>query len=343
MSLPPRWLRRILLWPLPVLALVIYTATVPLFVIAALLVSYRLPGKFWALRSLGLVTCYLFIEAAVTVVAFVTWVSSGFGWKLSSPRFVATHYAIFRWALRVLVLATQRLFSLKIEAPPGRPIVVDDGGTTEPDAPLIVMSRHAGPADSLLLLDEVMSWEGRRPLIVALAVLQLDPALDILMNRLPNHFISRSALTGSRFAQAVGDLAADMTSIDAFVIFPEGANFSETRRIRAIDRFRAEGRNAAADRALALRNVLPPRPAGSLAAISACPEADLVFVAHTGLDQIGAIADLWTAIPENKTVELAWRMVPAREIPPNDDDRSEILYQAWEGIDRWIERRKHAT
>ena len=59
MKLPPRWLRRIVLWPLPLLAFILYITTVPLFVIAALVVSYRLPGKWRALRLLGLATCYL--------------------------------------------------------------------------------------------------------------------------------------------------------------------------------------------------------------------------------------------------------------------------------------------
>ncbi len=340
MKLPPRCVRRVVLWPLPVLAVVFYVVTVPLLVIAALIASYLLPGKLRAVRSLGLATCYLFIEAAVSVAALATWVISGFGWKQSSPKFVAIHYAFFRWALRALVVATQRLFSLEIETPPGRPMAVGDGEVTPTDAPMIVMSRHAGPADSLLLLDEVMSWKGRRPRVVANAVLQLDPALDILMNRLPNRFISPNPPPGGGTVAAIADLASGMTAADAFVIFPEGGNFTESRRIRAIDRLRTDGLHAAADRAAALRNVLPPRPAGSLAAIAACPDADVVFVAHTGLDQIATIADLWTAIPDHKVVELAWRVLPPRDIPESDEERLELLYQAWEGIDAWIERRK---
>lgn len=62
---------------------------------------------------------------------------------------------------------------------------------------VIVLSRHAGPADSFLLLHEVMSWKGRRPRIVAKAALQLDPALDILLNRLPNRFIVQNPPPGS--------------------------------------------------------------------------------------------------------------------------------------------------
>ena len=158
-----------------------------------------------------------------------------------------------------------------------------------------------------------------------------------MLNRLPNRFISPNPTSGNDTVEAIADLAADMTSTDAFVIFPEGANFTAQRRLRAIDRLRAAGHVEAAERAAALRNVMPPRPAGSLAAMSACPSADLVFVAHTGLDSIATIGDLWTAIPDHKTLELAWRVVPAEQIPPTDAARVEMMFRAWEAIDRWID------
>ncbi len=339
MRLPPRWVRRIVLWPLPVLAVFVYVTTVPLLLIAAFLISYRLPGKLRAVRSLGLATCYLAVEATVTVIAFALWIASGLGWKQSSARFIDYHYRLFRWAIRFLVMAAERLFSLEIVSA-GPQLPSDDGDDTTTENPLIVMSRHAGPADSLLLLHQVMSWKGRRPRIVAKEALQFDPALDILLNRLPNRFISSEPGGGSRSIESIADLTRYMTNADAFVIFPEGGNFTEKRRLRAIDRLRAGGHHAAAERAAALRNVLPPRPAGSLAAMSSCPTADLVFVAHTGLDQIATIADLWTAIPDHKIVQLGWQVLPATRVPPTDEERSQMLFHVWEQIDEWVEVRK---
>ena len=35
-----------------------------------------------------------------------------------------------------------------------------------------------------------------------------------------------------------------------------------------------------------------PRPGGALAAVSACPEADVIFVAHAGLDNIITVSDV---------------------------------------------------
>ncbi len=341
MKLPPRWVRRIVLWPLPVLAVIVYLSTVPLLIIAALIVSYRLPGTWRALRLLGLASCYLFVEAAVVVCAFMLWLASGFGWKQSSDAFVAAHRWLLRWALRIIVSAASRLFSLTVTRD-GVPLPSDDGDDATTEVPLIVLSRHAGPADSFLLLHEVMSWKGRRPRIVAKATLQFDPALDILLNRLPNRFIVPNPAPGSDTARTIADLAHGMTNHDAFVIFPEGGNFTERRRVRAIDRLRRSGHEQAAARAASMTNVLPPRPAGTLAAIDASPDADLVFVAHTGLDQIRTVSDLWTSIPEDKTLELRWQVLAAADVPSEQDERVDLLFTAWEGIDRWIEARRTA-
>jgi 1-acyl-sn-glycerol-3-phosphate acyltransferase len=242
----------------------------------------------------------------------------------------------------VLVGAVKRLFTLEIAADGLSPAatLAATGDAPGGRSPLVVLARHAGPADSLLVLHQVMSWQGRRPRIVAKDLLQLDPALDILLNRLPNRFISPNPAQGEDTVAALGALAADMDATDAFVIFPEGGNFTEKRRVRAIERLRAGGYARAAQRASELRNVLPPRPAGTIAVLAACPAADVVFVAHTGLDQIGSISDLWAAIPEQKTLEMNWHLVPSKDVPSREDEREEMLFLAWDSIDAWVEERR---
>src|SRR2546430_4991289 len=53
---------------------------------------------------------------------------------------------------------------------------------------------------------------------------------------------------------------------------------SDLRRLESL------GRNDLAKRAARMPNLLPPRPGGALAAIEACPDADVIFVAHAGLE-----------------------------------------------------------
>ena len=55
---------------------------------------------------------------------------------------------------------------------------------------MVVLSRHAGPGDSFLLVHTLMDRDHlRRPRIVLKDVLQLDPLIDVYLNRLPNHFV----------------------------------------------------------------------------------------------------------------------------------------------------------
>jgi 1-acyl-sn-glycerol-3-phosphate acyltransferase len=333
-SLPPRWVRRLVIWPLPVLLVWFYLASVPLLVIVACVVSYRLPGKWRAVRALGLATVYAFVEVVVILVAFGAWVASGFGLRIRSAASQDLHYRLLGWALRTLVAAGRRLFVLDIVVQR-----VDRGEPDDPAAlaerPLIVLSRHAGPADSILVAHELVDQFHRRPRIVLKEALQWDPAFDILLNRLPSHFV-RPGADRDRVIGEIGELAGTMGAGDAFVIFPEGGNFTEHRRARSIAFFEEHERWEEAARARRLRYVLPPRPDGALAAVGACPQADVVVVAHTGLDHIGGLRDLWRTMPDHKVLDMAFAVVPGDEIAPDRDGQVELLWQAWERIDGWI-------
>jgi hypothetical protein len=118
------------------------------------------------------------------------------------------------------------------------------------------------------------------------------------------------------------------------LIFPEGGNFTPHRRVRAIRSLRRRGRRVEAERARAMTNVLPPHQTGTLTAIEAAPSADVVFVAHTGADDLLSPADIWRNIPMRQPLRAHWWRVPYEEIP--DHDRERWLYDWWETIDAWI-------
>src|SRR4029453_163044 len=119
-------------------------------------------------------------------------------------------------------------------------------------------------------------------------------------------------------------------------IFPEGANFTPQRRTRAIQRLRDRGLRSAVRRAEAMRRVLPPRPGGVAAALTAAPHADVVFVAHTGLEHLSTVGDLWRGRPMDKTLHLRWWFVPAAAVPTGESELTAWLYRWWETIDAWI-------
>src|SRR5208282_3350039 len=204
--------------------------------------------------------------------------------------------------------------------------------------PVIVLSRHAGPGDSLLLVHELLSVYGRRPRVVMKAALQFDPSLDVVGNRLPNVFIQHSKTGENVFTEQIERLARGLDRTGALVIFPEGANWTPYRWRRGIRRLEHQGRTDLAARAREMPNLLPPRPGGTLAAIKACPQADVIFVAHAGLDSIISVGDVWRNFPIDQVIRARWWRVPVDQVPRSADHEAQVqwLYDWWERIDSWI-------
>ncbi len=132
-----------------------------------------------------------------------------------------------------------------------------------PGRPELVLCRHAGPGDSFILIHALVNWFRREPRIVLKDTLQWDPAIDVLLNRLPSRFIAPGRDGADSLTEQVGHLAVGLDDDDAFVIFPEGGNFTPRRRVRAIARLRDRGHERMALRAEAMRHVLAPQPGGA--------------------------------------------------------------------------------
>jgi 1-acyl-sn-glycerol-3-phosphate acyltransferase len=333
--LPSRRVRRIT-GPLLLAALVAGVVLLPVLVVVAVIVSVWLPGRWRALRLLAFALVYLALEVAALVAAAVLWVLSGFGRRLDTQAFQAAHYTVLRLVLDLLMRAAQRLFALHLVTDGESWSPLDDGVPGSTNA-MVVLSRHAGPGDSFLLVHTLMNRDHlRRPRIVLKDLLQLDPLIDVHLNRLPNHFVSTGPGAGDRSEAAIAELASSLGTQDALLIFPEGANFTPQRRTRAIQRLRERGLRSAVRRAEAMHHVLPPRPGGVVAALTAAPQADVVFVAHTGLEHLSTVRDVWRGLPMDKTLHLRWWFVPASEVPREEALLNEWLYRWWETIDTWI-------
>ncbi len=338
MRVPPRWLRRLVITPLVwAVAGWLLIVAVPVAVIVLLLVSYRLPGWLKPLRVLGMAVVYLACEFITLTVMFVLWVASGFGYAMRTDLFQRLHYGLLKRALDVLLAFGRRFFALTVVTAgpvlPGRHEVP----TTE-QRPLLVMSRHGGPGDSFLLTREILSWSGRRPRVVLKDTLMLDPMIDVLLHRIPAAFISPNPRDPDATTRAIADLAASMGPSDALLIFPEGGNFTPGRRRRAIERLRRTGHEDAAERAEDLTSFLPPRPSGVGAALAARPEADVVVVAHSGLERMVSVGDVWREIPVAKTLHVAWRRFPPGSVPLQPEALSAWLFDRWDEMQQWVTR-----
>ena len=336
MTLPPRWVRRLLGPIVLVVAWALMVLLLPVLALVAAVVSLCLPGRWRGLRLLGFVVAGLTVELLALVAAATMWVSSGFGARLHTPRYELAHYRVLRIGLSAIVKAAQRLFHLQLETDEVSWSPLDDGVPGSTNA-MVVLARHAGPGDSLLLLDTLMNRDHlREPRTVLKDTLQLDPVADVFFNRLPSRFIDPDPQDGDDVEATIASLAADLDDEDALLIFPEGGNFTRRRWVNAIARLRQRGHAAYADQAQTMPNVLPPRPGGVSAALSAAPHADVVFVAHTGLEHLSTIRDIWREIPQEKTLYLRWWFHSAAEVPRDEAKQLAWLFECWADIDSWI-------
>jgi 1-acyl-sn-glycerol-3-phosphate acyltransferase len=306
--------------------------TLPLWLIGAALLSPLLPGRWRALRLLWVVVLYLTCEALLLLVMFGLWFSSGFGRRLHTKYFEGLHYDLVQGVMWVFFREARRVLALRIET---------DGPTPDahPGVPILVACRHAGPGDSFTLIHALMHWYSREPRVVLKDTLAWDPAIDVLLNRIPARFIDPR---GGDVERHIEELARGLDENDAFVIFPEGGNFTPERRQRGIDRLRKLGMERMADRAEAMTHVIAPRPGGFIAALDGAPDADVVLVAHTGLDHLLTIGDLWRELPMDKRIVMRWWQVPREEIPAGREERIEWLFGWWERVDDWIAEQRAA-
>ncbi|MGH8871861.1 MAG: 1-acyl-sn-glycerol-3-phosphate acyltransferase [Acidimicrobiia bacterium] len=332
MSLPPRWLRRLLVDPAIVLLVGLAIVALPVWIVVAAFVSRYVPGNWRILRLAWFLFLYLLVEAVSLTIMFLLWVGSGFGWKIRSPFFTETHYRLLGLMLRTVVRSAEVTFKLRVVQEGERPSTSAGGRTRS----ILVFSRHAGPGDSFLLMDGLVNGYRRDPRIVLKDFLQWDPAVDVILNRLPTAFVPVGRKGGQALIESISGLARTMGHDDAFVIFPEGGNYTERRRARAIQKLRDIGRPDLAERAEGLKQTLPPRSLGATTALAAAPPlSDVFFVGHAGLETFITAADIWRAMPMDTEVEVKIWHVRAEDIPPPEEQEA-WLYDVWAEIDRWI-------
>jgi hypothetical protein len=88
-----------------------------------------------------------------------------------------------------------------------------------------------------------------------------------------------------------------------------------------------------------MTHVLPPRSAGALAALEACPQASAVFVAHVGLDDLLSLQDLWHNVPIGRTVEATFWVADRHPATEGLAAMSDWLWAQWEAVDGWVDAR----
>jgi 1-acyl-sn-glycerol-3-phosphate acyltransferase len=323
-----RWKRRVRTIPTMLAITVAGVVASPLILTAAAVVDIAK----WRLRMPTVRVALFLLQYAINdsieiVLAPMFWMVAGFGTRLGQPTSVRRHERLQQWSVDIMVRRAERLLGLRID------IDTESMQALQP-GPVIVLCRHVNIVDAAL--PTVLCQRlGLRTRGAIMAELLADPGFDLIYGRTGSVFIPRD--NGPAAHAMLRRLCEGTNSRTAVVIFPEGRLFRPDRLERTMSRLAGQNPERAT-RLAPLRHVLPPRPGGALAVLDAIPAADVVVMAHTGLDRFGSFTELAKAVPLREPIRvIAWR-VPAAEIPNGDHDRTRWLDEQWLRVDNWIAR-----
>ena len=328
--MPPAPIRRPLtvsLW----LVLSVLTLVLSPFIIALAAIASEITRRPQTLIVARLVVAYFARELVVLIACGALWLGSCAGLLMGTKRFQRLHYQLLRWFVHGLVRKAIDLLRIDFAPEPSE----EATGALKNERPLLFFSRHAGPGDTFLLTDLLLSRFERLPRLVFKETLAIDPCIDLIGHRLPHALLDTS--DREECEARIEEVTAGLGPRGVLLLFPEGANFTRARRRRALSKLRRKGKRREVAKAQEMTNVLPPRPTGALAALRSNPAADVIFAAHTGLGLAAFPRELWREMPIGRTLRTRMWLVPADERPSDPDSQVEWLYEWWKRIDAWID------
>jgi 1-acyl-sn-glycerol-3-phosphate acyltransferase len=327
MPVPPVWARRLLIAPLVVLGEALVLIASPLLLLVAALVSRSSAAR--PLRLALIVLVFVHRHFTALTACLVLWLAARSGRE-------DHHYAVMGWFVSGVYRAVVRLAHVEVEFDDS---TAGQAALSDGQRPVVVLSRHAGEGDTLLVLHLLLCLYHRRPRVVMHEALRLDPLIDVLGSRLPNRFVDPR---GGDTEREIAAMSSTLGSRDAVVIFPEGGNVSDARRRRAVERLERAGHADEAALARSMAHVAAPRPGGALAAIEARPDADVVILGHVGLPT--GFRELWRLLPHRQVVHVRLWAATAAEIPAGREEQIDWLFRGWRTLDQWVgERHQQAS
>lgn len=318
--------RRLVSIPGLIAGALLVTLTLPLWLPIVVLVDLvRAKRRFPLARLMLFGVAWAWLETGGVLCAALLW-ATGQGKNLR------VHYALQKW------WAAQLLGALKATC--GFEVEVENIEALQP-GPVLLLARHASLADSLVSAYVVTSLASMKPRYVLKRELLVDPCLDVVGSRLPNHFLDRDAVDSAPELRALEDLVRNIDSSTVGIIFPEGTRANVAKRVRALEKISNNDPSRGA-RLRNMKNLLPPRPAGAQAMLSANSEADVVLAWHVGFEGLDTFGGILRAISEHMApIRFHLRRVPRVAVPPVASESSESftrwLDDEWMRMDQEVE------
>jgi 1-acyl-sn-glycerol-3-phosphate acyltransferase len=328
--MPPAAIRRPITVTVWLVMSVVCLALSPIVLALAALVS-AVTGRPQALIFARLAVAYFALELATLIACGALWLASCGGVLMGTKPFQRLHYRLLRWFVHGFARRCFALFDIRLPAEES----TEASRALESGRPLLLFSRHAGPGDTILLIDRLLTRFDRLPSVVFKQSVAIDPCVDLIGHRLPHAILDTS--NKEECEARIQEVAAGLGLRGVLVLFPEGGNFTPERRHRAIRKLWRTGRQGEAAKAEHMSHVLPPRPTGALAALRGNPEADVIFAAHSGLGLAAFPSEIWHEPPLGKTFHTRMWLSPAAERPLHPDAQVVWIYDWWKRLDRWLE------
>lgn len=299
---------------------ILLVALIPLWLPVAVIVDLaRRSFRFPSVRLLSFAVAWSWLEIAGVTASFVFWITG-------QRRNLDVHYGLQRWWARNLLRSLGVLCGIRV--------TVDNVEALSP-GPVLLFARHASLADSLVSAYVTSGLARMKPRYVLKKELVVDPCLDVVGGRLPNHFLDRDAPDSTHELNALALLVSDMDHENVGVIFPEGTRANPAKRQRALERI-AEQNPERASRLSGLRQLLPPRPSGAAAMARGNPHADIVIAWHVGFEGMDTFSGIYGALSRPlRPVHVVFERF-ARASVPAADTESNGAFTQWLD-ERWIE------
>ena len=318
--------RRLISMPGLILGAVILTVAIPVWLPLVLVIdACRFKWRCPLARLLSFAVCWAWLETVGVVC-------SAFYWLTGQSKNLTKHYALQRWWADRLLAALKATCGFSVE--------VEEIEALQP-GPILMFARHASLADSLVSAYVVTTLAQMKPRYVLKRELLADPCLDVVGQRLPNHFLDRNATDSTPELQALEALVTDIDASTVGIIFPEGTRANDKKRKRAIEKI-ALIDSARADRLQDMKHLLPPRPAGAAAMLRGCPSADVVFAWHVGFEGLDTFGGILRAISSRMPpIRFHLCRVERTGIPSNSitdtDELTKWLDSEWMRMDREVD------
>jgi 1-acyl-sn-glycerol-3-phosphate acyltransferase len=295
------------------------TVLAPLWIPAASLIGFFRRCSFVVVRLLTFFWFYLTIELMGLIAAGSIHLRT----RGDDRRRQDLMFRLECWWGSALFTWIRRLLSLSVSV---------EGEDRVLPGPVLVFIRHASIIDTAVPVALLSNRTGLRLRYVFKRELLVDPCIDVAGHASPNYFIDRGGSPEQELA-GVRKLAENLGE-EGVLLYPEGTRFTKRKQEIALARL-AKTHPELVPTAESFRHCLPPKPGGALTLLDAAPHADVLIIAHRGLEGLANATDLLSGTVVGQKIEVRIWRIHAEDIPKGGE-RRRWLFDWWKRVDDFV-------